>query len=227
MIRIIVAVLLILFFVLYARRASLVPSRRTGVAETALDLVRVSVAEQILGERDGRRFLPLLAALFFTVFTMNIMGVIPLANIAGTSVIGLPLLMALVVWVVFIVVGIRAQGFGGYFRNTLFPPGVPWPIYILYTPIEALSVFVLRPVTLTIRLLANMIAGHFILVLCFKGTDYLFFQAGELALVPLGFVTLAAGFAFTLFEILVATLQAYIFALLAAVYIQSSLHAEH
>jgi F-type H+-transporting ATPase subunit a len=227
MLRILVAVILVVLFLLYVNRAKLVPTRGTGVAETALDLVRVSVAEQILGEKDGRRFLPLLATIFFGVFALNILGVIPFANIAATSVVGMPLLLAVVVYVVFLTVGLRAQGPVGYFRNTLFPSSVPWYIYPLYTPIELLAVFVLRPLTLTIRLLANMIAGHFLLVLSFKGTNYLFFEAGETWLIPFGAVTLFFGFAFTLFEIIVALLQAYIFALLSAVYIQSSLHADH
>jgi F-type H+-transporting ATPase subunit a len=226
MLRIIGTLVLVALFLLYVNRAKLIPTRGTGVAETALDLVRVSVAEQILGEKDGRKFFPLLATIFFAVFAMNILGVIPFANIAGSSVVGFPLVFAVVVYVVFLVVGLRAQGPVGYFKNTLFPSSVPWFIYPLYTPIEFLAVFVLRPLTLTIRLLANMIAGHFLLVLAFKGTDYLFFQA-ESWLIPFGLVTLFLGFAFTLFEIIVALLQAYIFALLSAVYIQSSLHAEH
>lgn len=226
MLRIIAMVVVVVLFLLYVNRAKLIPTRGTGVAETALDLVRVSIAEQILGEKDGRKFLPLLATIFFAVFAMNILGVIPFANIAGSSVIGFPLVFALITYAVFLVIGIRAQGPVGYFKNTLFPPSVPWYIYWLYAPIEFLAVFVLRPLTLTIRLLANMIAGHFLLVLSFKGTDYLFFQADSW-LIPFGAVTLVLGFAFTLFEVIVALLQAYIFALLSAVYIQSSLHAEH
>ena len=226
LLRIIVAVILVVLFLLYVNRAKVIPTRGTGVAETALDLVRVSVAEQILGKENGRKFLPLLATLFFLVFFLNILGVIPFANIAATSVIGMPLVLALVVYVVFIVVGFQAQG-GRYITNTLFPGAVPKAVWPLYAPIEALAVFVLRPATLTIRLWANMVAGHFLLVLCFKATDYLFFNAGEAGLIPLGLVTLFFGFAFTLFEILVALLQAYIFALLSAVYIDSSLHAEH
>ncbi|MGF1647868.1 MAG: F0F1 ATP synthase subunit A [Kineosporiaceae bacterium] len=226
LLRVIVAVVLIVLFLLYVRRASLVPGRGTGVAETALDFVRVSIAEQILGKENGRRFLPLLASLFFLILFANILGVVPFANIAATSVIGMPLVLALIVYVVFIVVGLRTQG-PRYFSNTLFPRSVPWYIYPIYSPIEALAVFVLRPATLTIRLFANMVAGHFLLVLCFKATDHLLFQAGEAGLMPFALLTLFFGFAFTLFEILVAVLQAYIFALLAAVYIDSSLHAEH
>lgn len=226
LLRVIVAVVLIVVLVWYVRRSSLVPGRGAGAVETVLDLVRVSIAEQILGRTNGRRFLPLIATLFFLVFGLNILGIIPFANLAATSVIGMPLVLAVVVWLTFVVVGFQAQG-PRYLTNTLFPNSVPKFIWPLYAPIEALAVFILRPATLTIRLWANMVAGHFLLVLCFKATDYLLFNAGEAALIPLSVVTLFGGFAFTLFEILVALLQAYIFALLAAIYIDSSLHAEH
>ncbi len=226
LIRLLVMTVLVVIFAVYVRRSRLVPDRGTGTIEMALDLVRTQMAELILGERDGRKYLPLLATIFFVVFALNITGVIPLLNIAGTSVIGMPLVLATIVYVTFIVVGIRANGALGYFRSTLAPPGIPAAIYILYTPIEALSVFVLRPATLTIRLFANMFAGHFLLVLSFSATNYLFFEAGA-PLAGFGVLTLALGFAFTLFEILVALLQAYIFTLLTAVYINSSLHVEH
>jgi len=102
---------------------------------------------------------------------------------------------------------------------------VPWPIYLILTPIEFLSTFIIRPATLTVRLLANMLAGHLLLVLCFAATNYLFFEASSLGLNLAGIGTLAAGFAFTLFEIFVAVLQAYVFTVLTAVYIQLSVES--
>jgi F-type H+-transporting ATPase subunit a len=107
---------------------------------------------------------------------------------------------------------------------------VPGPVYILVTPIEILSTFVLRPVTLTLRLLMNMVAGHLLLVLCFAATNFFFvtvlFNQGNL-IGLLGIGTFAFGAAFTVFEILVAVLQAYVFTFLAAVYIQLSLADDH
>lgn len=228
MVRLIATAVVVLLFALYVRRSRLVPGRGTGTAELGLDLVRTQIAEQILGEKDGRRFLPLIATIFFMVFALNITGIIPALNIGGTSVIGVPLVLALIAYVTFIVVGIKANGFLPYFKANLFPPGVPKPLYILVTPIEFLSTFLLRPFTLTIRLLANLIAGHLLLVLCFSATD---FFLGELlsgqAIGAFFVLTLVAGFAFTLFEVLVAVLQAFIFALLTAVYIGGALHPEH
>ncbi|MEY5023746.1 MAG: synthase subunit, partial [Actinomycetota bacterium] len=107
-----------------------------------------------------------------------------------------------------------------------FPAGVPKAFYTLVTPIEFLSTFILRPVTLALRLLMNMIAGHLLLVLCFSATQFFFFEAdGFFKLFGAG--TLLFGFAFTVFEILVAVLQAYVFTLLTTVYIQLALADEH
>ena len=113
-----------------------------------------------------------------------------------------------------------------FFSNALFPAGVPKPFYALVTPIELLSTFILRPVTLALRLLMNMIAGHLLLVLCFSATQYFFFEADGLFKL-FGAGTLVFGFAFTIFEILVAVLQAYVFTLLTTVYIQLALADEH
>lgn len=217
--------LLTVFFVIAARHPRLVPSRMQSLGELGVEFVRRSIAVDVLGEKLGRRYAPILAFIFFGVFFLNITGVIPLLNIAGSSVIGVPLLFALVAYVTFIYAGIKANGVGGFFSAQLFPAGVPKPLYLLLTPIEVLSTFILRPATLTIRLLANMIAGHMLLVLCFAATHYLFFQVSG-ALTAVGALTLVAGLAVTLFEIFISALQAYVFAILTAVYIQLSV-AEH
>lgn len=228
LVRLVAMVALLVVFTLFVNRARLLPSRFTSTIELMLDLVRTQVADQILGVKDGRKFLPLLATFFFMIFALNITGVIPLLNLGGTSVIGVPLLLALISYVTFISVGVKAQGVGGYLKSNLFPPGVPKPLYLLVTPIEFASTFIIRPFSLTIRLLANLIAGHLLLVLCFKSTQFFLEELLSGNAVGAFFVlTLVGGFAFTLFEILVAVLQAYIFTLLTAVYISGALHPEH
>lgn len=217
--------LLCLFFVVAFRAPRLVPRGLQNLGEMAVDLVRVQIVDEVMGAK-GRRFLPYFAALFFFILALNIAGIIPLVNIAGTSIVAVPLLLALLTWVIFNVVGIRTHGLGPYLKGNLFPPGVPKPIYVLLTPIEAVSTFVLRPFTLTIRLLANMMAGHFMLVLFFVGASYLLFEASA-ALKVFGLFSFAMGLAFTLFEILVALLQAYIFTLLTAVYIDGAMSEHH
>jgi len=232
MIRLIVlAVLLALFYVWTrsfkraVRTGNVVPGRFQLLGEMALNFVRKNIAHDQLGEKDGDRFLPLLTTIFFMVFGMNITGIIPFANIAGSSVVGLPLVLAAVAYVTFIYAGVRKHGVK-FFSNALFPAGVPKPFYALVTPIELLSTFILRPVTLALRLLMNMIAGHLLLVLCFSATQFFFFEADGLFKL-FGAGTLIFGFAFTIFEILVAVLQAYVFTLLTTVYIQLALADEH
>ncbi len=221
LVRVIATIALVTLFLLATRNVRLVPGRGQGIAEMALDFVRVNISEEVLGKERGKAWVPLLTIIFFGVFAMNITGVIPGLNIAGSSVVGFPLTVAIVSWVAFIVAGIRAHGGWHFFRDQIFPPGVPWPLYFILAPIELVSTFLLRPLTLTIRLLANMMSGHFLLVLCFAATNALFLEASW-ALKPLGFLTLGASFAFYGLEIFIAALQAYIFALLTAVYISLS-----
>lgn len=227
-IRLVITALLVLLFWLGTRRMSVVPSRSQVVMEFLLGFVRNNIVVETLGEKDGKRFMAPIMAMFFLVLGLNLTGVVPFFNIAGTSVIGTPLVLAMVSWVIFIYAGIKKQGLR-YFKTSLFPSGVPWPLYIVVAPIELISTFILRPVTLTLRLLMNMVAGHLLLVLCFAATHFFFFTLlanGDL-LGLLGIGTIAFGAVFTLFEILVAVLQAYVFAFLAAVYIQLSLVEEH
>ena len=232
LIRLLVLTLLVIVFSLWTAKFkqsnktnSFVPGKFQLMGEISLNFVRKSIAHDQLGEKDGDRFLPLLTTIFFVTLGMNITGIIPGLNIAGTSVIGLPIVMALAAYVTFIYAGVKKHGMG-FFKNSLFPAGVPKAFYILVTPIEFLSTFILRPVTLALRLTMNMIAGHLLLVLCFSATQFFLFNA-EGAFKLFGAGTFVFGFAFTLFEILVAFLQAYVFTLLTTVYIQLALADEH
>ena len=232
LIRLLVMTALVVLFWLWTakfkrayRNKTFVPSRFQLMGEISLNFVRKSIAHEQLGEKDGDRFLPLLVTIFFVTLGMNITGIIPGLNIAGTSVIGLPIVMALAAYVTFIYAGVKRHKLK-FFTANLFPAGVPKPFYILVTPIELLSTFILRPVTLALRLTMNMIAGHLLLVLCFSATQFFFFNADGIFKF-FGAGTFLFGFAFTLFEILVAFLQAYVFTLLTTVYIQLALADEH
>jgi F-type H+-transporting ATPase subunit a len=232
LIRLLVTTLLIVLFTLWANRfrkstatGQFVPGRFQMFGELSLNFVRKSIAHEQLGEKDGDRFLPLLTTIFFIVLGMNITGIVPGLNIAGTSVIGLPIILAGAAYVTFIYAGVKAHGVM-FFKNALFPAGVPKAFYVLVTPIEFLSTFILRPVTLALRLMMNMIAGHLLLVLCFTATHF-FVLYSDGAFKAFGLLTFTFGFVFTLFEILVAFLQAYVFTLLTTVYIQLSLADEH
>src|SRR3954468_9043849 len=226
-IRLLVTLALVLLFYIGTRRMTLVPSRFQSLIELGLGFVRVNIAEDLLGKKDGQRFLPLITTIFFLVLGMNITGIVPALNVAGTSVIGLPMLLAIIAWFAFVYAGFRKNPIK-FLRNSLFPPGVPWYFYFIVTPIEFFSTFILRPVTLTLRLTFNMIVGHLLLVLFFAATSFFLYEwqgAGFFRLFGIG--TFVFGFAFTLFEILVAVLQAYVFALLTAVYIQLAVAEEH
>lgn len=226
LVRLIAVAIMLLLFYIGLRKARRVPGRGQSIAELAIDFVRVQIVEQLLGEKLGQRFLPLLAAMFFGILAMNLTGMVPFLNIAGTSLVGMPLVLGLVAYVTFIYAGIREVGAGKFFKNALFPSGVPWPVYIILTPVEFINIFIVRPLSLALRLLLNMMVGHLLLVLCFAATHFFFFTAdGWLSL--FGFGTIVGGFIFTLVELLVAVLQAYVFTLLTTVYIQQSVAEEH
>ncbi len=225
LVRLLAVAALLLLFWLGTRRMRVIPGRGQSLIEMGLDFARINIAEDILGKKDGKRFLPLITTIFFLVLFTNITGIIPVLNIAGSSIIGLPLVLAVVAYAAFIYAGVKKHP-GAFFKNALLPPGVPKFLYLIVTPIEFVSTFIIRPITLTLRLLMNMVVGHLLLVLFFAATQFFFFTAeGGFKLFGAG--TLVFGLAFTLFEVLIAVLQAYIFALLTAVYIQLALAEEH
>ena len=171
---------------------------------------------------EGRKFMPFLTTMFFFILFSNIFEVIPGIQFPANSRMAFPITLAIVVWVIYNVVGIRAQGLGGYLRNSLFPPGVPVALYIIVTPIELVSTFVVRPFSLAIRLWANMVAGHLLLVTFGVLTQVLWDSTYIGAVAPFAMLVLMTGF-----EILVSVLQAFIFTILTAVYIGGSMHPAH
>ncbi|QOC27291.1 F0F1 ATP synthase subunit A [Microbacterium hominis] len=225
LIQFIATIALVLFLWAGTRRMRIVPGRFQSIAEMGLDFVRVNIAEDLLGKKDGQRFLPILTTMFFMILFFNITGIIPFMNLAGTSIIAVPLMLAVISYVTFIYAGMKKSP-KNFFKNALFPSGVPPFLYIIVTPLEFLSTFIIRPVTLTLRLLMNMIVGHLMLVLFFSATQFfLITLGGWWSALAAG--SLAFGLAFTLFEILVAFLQAYVFTILTAVYIQLAVAEEH
>src|SRR5699024_5283517 len=225
-VRIILTALLLLLLWLGVRRAKLVPGRGQSIVELAVDFVRVQVAEQILGKERARPYVALLTTIFFTVLAMNLGGLIPGLNIAGTSRLGIALVLAVWVYLAYLSAGVRKHGSFDYITPQLLPPGVPWPTYILLTPVQLLHVLIIPPATLVIRLVANMMAGHIMMVLAIGATNYLLLEAAG-ALKAAGALTFVGGMFITVFELFVALLQAYIFAILSAVYLNFALEEEH
>ncbi|MFC0313470.1 F0F1 ATP synthase subunit A [Gordonia phosphorivorans] len=222
--RVVISVLVAAFFALALRSAKLIPRGVQNVAESMIDFVRINIAEEILGKENGRRFLAIIASIFFATIFLNLSSIVPFLNISSNARIGMPLVMAGVAYITYLWVGIAKYGFFGFIKSSIVLPGVPLAIQPLLIPIEFISTFILRPFTLTIRLMANMLAGHIMLVLFFAATQYFLFS-GTWHVVFAPFALLA-GVGFTFFELLVIGLQAYIFALLTAVYIDQSLHAD-
>ena len=211
------------FFFFGLRRPSLVPTKMQALAELGVQFVRENVGAPMLGPETDR-YMPLLVTAFFAILFWNIFEVVPGINFSSNSRIAFPLVLAIVSWVTYNTVGIAKHGFIGYLKLVLFPPGAPAILYVLLVPIEFITTIVIRPITLSVRLWANFLAGHFLLAVFFLGT-VAFLEGGVLVIfAPFTFV-----FSIVLvgFEIFVSVLQAFIFSILTASYIGGALAEEH
>lgn len=217
-------IIIIAFFLAASRRAAVVPGKLQFFAEGMYGFVRNAIAIEVMG-RAGKAWAPFLATLFAFLFVMNIFEIIPFAMIPVTSHFVFPAALAVLTWVLYNFVGIKKFGFFGYFKNQIVIPGIPWPMHFLLVPLEFLSKILLQPFTLAVRLFANMFAGHMLVVLAGAGTIFLLESGGinyVLALLPaLGSVVL------WFFELLICALQAYVFVLLTAVYLEGALADGH
>ena len=217
------ALLAIALFVAGSRKRALVPSGVQNVAESIIDFVDNSIVMETIGP-DGRKFTPFLTSLFTFILFCNLWEVIPFVQMPVNARMALPMFFSLLVWLIFNVVGIAKQGFFHYFKGIMFPPGVPKFLYILVTPIELVSTIFVRPLSLAVRLFANMLAGHLVLVTFAVISAALWVKSVNIVILPFSFLLLVA---LTGFEVLVSFLQAFIFTILAAVYIGGALHPEH
>ncbi|MEO0981880.1 MAG: F0F1 ATP synthase subunit A [Pseudomonadota bacterium] len=212
-------VMILLLFGMAASRAELVPSRLQSIGELGYgfvaDMVRGAAGE------EGLKFFPFVFTLFFFILFANVIGMSPYA-FTTTSHIVVTASLALLVISIVIIYGFWKNGLG--FLKLFAPAGAPWPIYILLIPIEVISFFA-RPLTLALRLFANMLAGHIMLKL-FAGFAVTLAGLGGayIAIAPLAF---GMGIALNALEFLVAGLQAYVFAILTCVYLNDALHPSH
>ena len=201
------------------------PKGIRNFAEVIVEFIENGVVMQTMG-KEGLPWTPFLLTMFMFIYLCNVPGILPFLQMPATARMAVPLFLSLLVWVVFNATGIKHQGLIGYFKSVLFPPGVPKALYILVTPIELISTLLVRPFSLAVRLFANMLAGHILLV-TFALLSEALFQAKDKILIPVGILPFFMLVFLTSFEVLVAFLQAYIFAMLAAVYIGSAAHPEH
>jgi F-type H+-transporting ATPase subunit a len=221
-------------FVLSRVKVGTDPTKRQALAETIYEVAQVQIAEQGLPTKAIGRWFPYCASLLIFIWTINMLGFLPLplsdetVEVAGldlptlgifaaTSTLSVTLALALMTWVFTHIEGVRANGLGGYLKSWI--PDVPKALYPMIVPIEILGQF-MRLISLSVRLYANMLAGH-MLILTFIGLIFL----THWAVFP---ISVIAGTAFYMFEVLiVVTIQAYIFAALSAIYIGSAIEPEH
>ena len=212
------------FFILAARKAAVVPSKLQFAGESVYTFVRNDLGRDVIGH-EFMRFVPYLFTLFTFILVNNLFGIVPLIQFPTMSRISFPYVLAAFTFFVFHYVGIRRHGLISYLKGIMFIPGVPKPAYVLITPLELATYFLVRPLTLSLRLFANMFAGHLLLLVFFLGGEHLLQGVIELKLIsPFSF---AIGIALTFFEFMVQCLQAYIFTLLTALYIAGALADEH
>ena len=217
-------ILISTFFILASRKAAVVPSKLQFAGEMIYGFVRNDLAREIIGP-EFIRFVPLLFSLFTFVLTNNVFGIIPFLQFPSMSHVAFPYVLAAFPFVTFHYIGIRKQGLGHYLKGIAFMPGVPAFAYVLLTPIEIVTYFVTRPLTLSLRLFANMFAGHLLLLVFIMGGDHLI--KGVIGLKLIAPFSFSLGIVMTFFEFMVQCLQAYIFTLLSALYIAGALSDEH
>ena len=218
-------VLISVFFILSSRKAAVVPSKLQFAGESIYAFVRNDLARDVIGH-EFMRFVPYLFTLFTFVLTNNLFGIVPFLQFPAMSHVAFPYVLAIFSFGVFHYVGIQKHGAIKYLKEIAFMPGVPKPVYILLTPIEIATFFLVRPLTLSLRLFANMFAGHLLLLVFIMGGDYMMHDSHLIMKLFCPF-SFAFGIALTFFEFMVQCLQAYIFTLLTALYIAGALADEH
>jgi F-type H+-transporting ATPase subunit a len=219
------------FFIASTRRLSVVPSKRQFLVEQVYGFVRNTIGRDVIGAKDFRRFLPLLFTLFTLVLLNNLAGIIPFVQFPTTSRIAFPIVLTLVVYVVYHAVAVKAKGGWVPYIKSMVPPGLPgWVIPLMFV-LELATYFVIRPVTLALRLFGNMFAGHLLLLVFIVGGEYLVIDqgihGGNLFLGFSGILSWAFSIVMTFFELLVEFLQAFVFTILAALYLADAVSEEH
>ena len=223
LIYLIALMMVVVFFSVAGRKKALVPTGAQNLAEIAIDFVEDGIVMDTMGEA-GKKYTPFLMSLFLFVWFTNIFGIIPVIQMPASARIALPLFLALLAYVVYHGAGFKEHGLG-YIKHALVPPGVPVALLLLVVPIEFISKFLVQPFSHTVRLFANMLAGHILLV-TFAVLSSSLIGTGVLASV-VGLLPFTALVFFTVFEVMVAFLQAYVFTLLTGVYINAAISHEH
>jgi F-type H+-transporting ATPase subunit a len=214
---------IIIFFLVAYRKPKIVPGRMQWIAESIYGFGRNGIATEMIGH-DGLRFAGYLTTLFVFILVNNLFAILPFFQISPNSHFAFPATLAVLSYILFNYVGIRKHGVVKYFKNSLVPPA-PWYILPLLIPIEFISTFLIRPFSLSVRLFANMFAGHMLLLVFTLGGFAMISANGLLA--PISVLSWLLTIAITFLEFLVIVLQAYVFTVLTASYVQGALAEEH
>ena len=153
----------LLIFFIGGRKKALVPTGMQNVAEMSVEFIEDGIVMETMG-KDGLKYTPYLISLFLFIFFTNIFEIIPIIQMPGSARIALPLFLAVLAYIIYHAAGIRSHGPFGYLKHALVPPGVPPALLILVVPIEFISKFLVQPFSHTVRLFANLLAGHILLV---------------------------------------------------------------
>jgi len=210
----------LLFFL--GRKGEIVPTGAQNLAEMSIEFVEDGIVMDTMGE-EGKKYTPFLLSLFLFIFFTNIFEVVPVIQMPASARIAMPMTLAIIAYLVYHGAGFKSHGLG-YFKHALVPPGVPIGILPLVVIIEFVSKFLVQPFSHTVRLFANLLAGHILLVTFAVLTSALITPKWYAIFAPLPFAGVVF---FTAFEVFVSFLQAYVFTLLTGVYINAAASHEH
>jgi len=220
-------VLIAAFFMYVVRRRALVPTKGQYLGEMGYGLVRNHLGRDIIGEKDFRPFVPLLFTFFFFILVNNLFGSIPVLQLPTFSHPGTAYVFAAIAYVVWVGVGIKRHGLGHFMAKMTMPPNVPKVLYLILIPLEFLSNMIIRPVTHALRVFATMFAGHMAIMVAAAFMAYLATEVGGALGIGGSIFGLVLGLFIYFLEVLIQILQAYIFTLLFAVYVQGALQEGH
>lgn len=207
--------LFLLFVVFYRKKSGEAPKGLTNMLEMMVVFVRDEICVSFLGEKDGRRLAPIFLNLFFFILVVNFMGLVPFFGTA-TANVNVTAALAVITLLMMVLGGLIKNGPIGFFK-LFMPPGVPLPMYVVVFPLEILGLFT-RPLALTLRLFANMLAGHLV-IMSFLSLLIKFQWVGLPFIIMVLFIYML--------EVLVSVLQAYIFTMLSAIFVGSMMHPQH
>jgi F-type H+-transporting ATPase subunit a len=223
---VIAAALVIAFWLWVSHNQKIVPGKKQFMGEYLYDMLRNTVARDILGH-DYKTYLPYLVSIFTFVLVNNLFGQFFLFMFPTFSKIGFAWGLALLTWLLYNGVGIKKWGLLVYLKRMTIPQGVPWWLLPMIIPLEILSNFIVRPVTLGLRLFANLFAGHLVILVFVLGGNYLMFVSEPVINKVAGGLAIVLAFGIFALELLVGALQAYIFTVLTAQYVSSAIAEEH